>query len=189
MKAPRERVLKLALAGAVGGTVLVFVLACGLVSVRGKDVLTLASRSGTQEEIYNVTGRTEFWPFVLKQIGESPLWGYGYGCSRQALYEYNGNSYQMGELHHAHNTFLNVMLTTGTVGTLLLVAMFLGLLDNVIRYRELFPALVLVILVVAGLTESLLFGPMPRTHTVLWLLALYWHQSEIARSDKRLVTL
>ena len=189
MKAPRERVLKLALAGAVSGTVLVFVFACGLVSVRGKDVLTLASRSGTQEEIYNVTGRTEFWPFVLKQIGESPLWGYGYGCSRQALYEYNGNSYQMGELHHAHNTFLNVMLTTGIVGTLLLAAMFLGLFDNVIRYRELFPALVLVILVVAGLTESLLFGPMPRTHTVLWLLALYWHQSEIARSDKRLVTL
>jgi O-antigen ligase len=87
----------------------------------------------------------------------------------------------MGELHHAHNTFLNVALTTGLVGTLILAAMFLGLFDNVLRYHQLFPALALAVVTVAGLTESLLYGPMPRTHTVLWLLALYWQQSSVER--------
>jgi O-antigen ligase len=177
MKAPKMRVVTIGLAAAMLTTVLLFGFACGLFSVRGTDVLSSASRSGSQEEIYNITGRTEFWPFVLERIGESPLWGHGYGSSRQALYEFNGHSYHMGELHHAHNTFLNVMLTTGLVGVLILAAMFLGLLDDVLRYRQLFPALVLAIVSVAGLTESLLFGPMPRTHTVLWLLAVYWHQS------------
>ena len=188
MRAPRSRVLTLGLSGAMLATLLLFGFACGLFSVRGADVLTVASRSGTQEEIYNVTGRTEFWPFVLKQIGKSPLWGHGFGSSRQALYQFNGHSYQMGTLHHAHNTFLNVMLTTGIAGTLVLAAMFLGLLDSVLRYRQLFPALVLAIVTVAGLTESLLFGPMPRTHTVLWLMALYWQQSAVEQPAERPAT-
>jgi hypothetical protein len=53
MKAPRERVLKLALTAAVAGSLVIFAFACGLFSVRGTDIVTLASRSGTQEEIYN----------------------------------------------------------------------------------------------------------------------------------------
>jgi O-antigen ligase len=176
MKAPKTRVLTFALTGGMLITLLLFSFACGLFTFRGTDMLTAASRSGTQEEIYNVTGRTEFWPFVLKQVGKSPLWGHGFGSSRQALYEFNGHSYHMGELHHAHNTLLNVMLTTGFVGMMIVVAMFLGLFDSVFRYRQLFPTLVLTVVTIAGLTESLLFGPMPRTHTVLWLLALYWQQ-------------
>lgn len=184
MKAPRNRVLVLGLTGGLISTVVLFLFACGLFSFRGSDVLTAASRSGTQEEIYNVTGRTEFWPFVLKQVAAAPLWGHGYGSARHALYDFNGNSYKIGDLHHAHNTFLNVMLTTGIVGTLILAAMYLGLLDSILHYRRLFPTLVLAVITVAGLTESLLFGPMPRTHTVLWLLALYWQQSSTAESPQ-----
>ncbi len=189
MKAPRLHVLKLAALGALLSSIALFAFACGFFAVRGADVLTVASRSGTQEEIYNVTGRTEFWPFVLKQIGESPLWGYGYGCSRHALYDFNGNSYEMGQLHHAHNTFLNVMLTTGIVGVLILAVMYLSLFDGVLCHRQLFPALVLTILVIAGLTESLLFGPMPRTHTVLWILALYWQQSGVEQRDNHRIAI
>jgi hypothetical protein len=32
------------------------------------------------------------------------------------------------------------------------------------------------VIVVAGLTEPVLFGPMPRVHTLIWLLALCWRQ-------------
>jgi O-antigen ligase len=187
MKAPKTRVLILGMGGGMLTTLLLFGFACGLFSVRGTDVLTAASRSGTQEEIYNVTGRTEFWPYVFTQVGKSPLWGHGFGSSRQALYEFNGHSYHIGELHHAHNTFLNVMLTTGFVGMVILAAMFLGLLNSVLRYRQLFPALVLAVVTVAGLTESLLFGPMPRTHTILWLMALYWQQRYAAWPAKEVV--
>jgi O-antigen ligase len=178
LTAPRGRLLELTLTGAFLISAAVIALGSGIVSLRGTELVTAASRSGSQEELYNVTGRTEFWPFVLKQIGESPLWGHGYGCSRHALYEFNGHSYALGELHHAHNTFLNVTLTTGIAGALILAAMYLSLFDSVLRYRQVFPALALAVMVVAGLTESLLFGPMPRTHTILWLLALYWQQSD-----------
>lgn len=178
MKAPRQRVLGLGVLAAVLSSLILFAFACGLVSVRGTDVLASASRSGSQEEIYNVTGRTEFWPYVIKQIGKSPLWGHGFGSSRQALQDFNGHSYTLGTLHHAHNVFLNITLTTGIVGAVILSAMYLSLFEGVLRNRQLFPALVLVVIFITGLTESPILGPMPRTHTVLWILALYWHQSD-----------
>jgi O-antigen ligase len=178
LKAPRQRVLQLALLAVGTASLGLLLLASGLLSVRGADILTSASRSGTQEEIYNVTGRTEFWPYVLEQISKSPVWGYGYGSARYALYDFNGHSYTQGTLHHAHNIFLNTTLTTGLVGAGILLAMHLSLVDGVLRNRRLFPALVLVAIVITGLTESPILGPMPRTHTVMWLLALYWNQSD-----------
>jgi O-antigen ligase len=178
MKAPRQRVIALSLFAVGVSSLALLLLASGMFFVRGTNLLTSASRSGSQEEIYNVTGRTEFWPYVLKQISKSPVWGYGYGSARYALYDFNGHSYTQGTLHHAHNIFLNTTLTTGLVGAALLLAMHLSLIDGVLRNRRLFPALVLVAIVITGLTESPILGPMPRTHTVLWLLALYWNQSD-----------
>jgi exopolysaccharide production protein ExoQ len=189
LKAPRQRVLALSMLALGVGSLGVFVLASGMFSVRGADLLTSASRSGSQEEIYNVTGRTEFWPFVLKQISKSPLWGYGFGSARYALYDFNGHSYTMGTLHHAHNIFLNTTLTTGLIGAALLLAMHLSLFDGVLRNRRLFPALVLVAIVITGLTESPILGPMPRTHTVLWLLALYWNQSDSSTANLTSISL
>jgi exopolysaccharide production protein ExoQ len=183
LKAPRQRVLALSLLALGVGSLALLVLASGMFSVRGADLLTSASRSGSQEEIYNVTGRTEFWPYVLEQISKSPVWGYGFGSARYALYDFNGHSYTMGTLHHAHNVFLNTILTTGLVGAGLLLVMHVSLLDGVLRNRRLFPALVLVAIVITGLTESPILGPMPRTHTVLWLLALYWNQSDSANTN------
>lgn len=169
------------LAVAIGSAVL-WGYACGLFTIHGTEVLSSISRTGTQEEIFNVTGRTEFWPYVLQKIGESPLWGHGYGCARQALYGFNGEGYSYGELHHAHNTILNTALTTGFVGVMIFCAMLLSLFDGLLRKRELFPSIAFLAVAVCGLTESLLFGPMPRSHTVLWIFALYWHQSGLSKS-------
>lgn len=179
--APRQRVLALALTGVLLCALGIFALASGLIGFRSDQILSTASRTGTQEEIFNITGRTEFWPFVLDRIADSPVWGYGYGSSRHALFEFDGNSFSRGELHHAHNVLLNTLLTTGAVGGLLLLAMALSLVDGALRFRELFPTLVLLAIAVTGLTESMLYGPMPRIHTIVWLLALYWHQSETVR--------
>ena len=74
-------------------------------------------------------------PNVLQQIGRSPVWGYGYGASRQALYDFNGESFGTGKLLHAHNTVLNMTLSVGVVGGLIYVAMLLGLLDGLLRRR------------------------------------------------------
>ena len=182
-KAPRQHVLAGCLLAAAIGSAALWGYASGLFTVHGTEVLSSISRTGTREEILKLTGRMEFWPYVLRQIGESPLWGHGYGCSRQALYGFNGGSYGYGELHHAHNTILNTALTTGIIGVVIVLAMLIGLFDGLLRRRELFPSVALLAVAVCGLTETLLFGPMPRSHTVLWLFALYWHQSGLSNPN------
>ena len=180
--APKGRVLDGVLLASLLGAVGLFAYGAGVLELHGDTVLKSVSRTHTQNEIYNITGRTEFWPYVLQQIGQSPVWGYGYGASRQALYDFNGESFGTGQLLHAHNSVLNMTLSVGVVGGLIYVAMLLGLLDGLLRRRGIFPGVVLVALLLCGLTESVVFGPMPRSHTVLLLLALCWNQA--APGDK-----
>ncbi|MEM9352744.1 MAG: O-antigen ligase family protein [Planctomycetota bacterium] len=167
-------------AALTGGAVLaagLFAYGAGLFEVRRAAVLTSVSRTGTEAEIFNITGRATFWPYVLECIAESPVTGYGYGSARHALVDFDRAGIRAAELSHAHNMLLNTALTTGLVGAAIYAAMLLGLFDSVLRYRELFPVLVLVVILLFGLTESPLFGPMPRAQTVIWLFALFWRQS------------
>jgi O-antigen ligase len=173
----RMSLRKLVSAGLVlvmGGVLAMLVLPQGILKLDFDRLGQKVARSGNPEELYNLTGRTEIWQYVIAKCEESPVLGWGYGCSRYALADYTGGEYREFDLHHAHSLLLNVILCTGLLGGLLLAAMIVQQVVLAAARPDALPDMVLVFVLVAGITEPLLFGPMPRSHTVIWLIALFW---------------
>ena len=161
------------LVGVVGG---LFLMAQGGdLSIASADRLAAkVSRSGKPDEIYNLTGRTEIWDNASRAIGDSPVLGWGYGAARQIM---SSDKYARStefQTVHAHNLWLNITLCSGLIGLTLMAAMTLGLGYRALTQPNPIPDMILVFVLVAGITEPVLFGPMPRAHTVLWVLALCW---------------
>jgi hypothetical protein len=46
-------------------------------------------------------------------------------------------------------------------------------------------AVVLAVALVAGITEVIIYGPMPRSHMFIWLTALFWSQMEAGKDFLR----
>lgn len=161
---------------AIFATLAMLALSSGLLQVDTEVLAQKMSRSGEASEIYNFTGRTEIWSFAVEKLRESPWVGYGHGGSRYALASFSNHAYEANDLHHAHNLLLNVALCTGLVGGLLVVAMLLTQLWGLFRRPATFPDLAMVTVFFGGLTEPILFGPMPRAGTIIWLIALFWRQ-------------
>ncbi len=65
---------------------------------------------------------------------------------------------------------------TGLIGALLYSGMILQQLSGFFRWPSAFPDMALILVLVAGNTEPVLFGPLPKTHTVLWMIALFWRR-------------
>ena len=133
------------------------------------------SRSGQIEELKNFTGRAEIWEYAWKRCFDSPVFGFGYGASRFALQE--DSSYPLSfQADHAHNLYLNVALTMGLPGLLLLIGMIGHMLFRNLWRPSTLVSIVLTVVVITSITESLLYGPMPRSHMIIWLIALFWQQ-------------
>ena len=130
------------------------------------------SRSGDADEIQNLTGRTAVWSHAWERIGESPVVGCGYGCSRFVM----DDERKFGNFmpNHAHNLYLNAALCLGFPGAALIAAMFIYQAVRVWRHPSIVPGIAVVFVFVAGISEYLLFGPMPRSATAIWLIALFW---------------
>lgn len=148
----------------------------GLVELNSQTILKSLTRSGDVEEMYTFTGRTDIWSFAIDKVFESPWVGYGYGGSRYALTEFSNHAYGENDLHHAHNLLLNTILCVGLFGGVILVAMLLTQLGKLLTSPSIFPDLILIVVLIIGLTEPVLFGPMPRGSTIIWLIALFWRQ-------------
>jgi O-antigen ligase len=175
----RQRILAVA-----GGLLLLagglFVLATGVLSIDPERLAQSVSRSGEAEEIGNFTGRDVIWAEAWARVCDWPIMGCGYGCSRFALDSEALNP----PPHHAHNLLLNITLCLGFVGAGLFVAMLLHLLVDELRHPTVVPAIALVLVMLTGISEPLLFGPMPRSHTVIFLMALFWRQLDCGRSTE-----
>ncbi|NLS97175.1 MAG: O-antigen ligase family protein [Planctomycetaceae bacterium] len=132
-------------------------------------VFSRVSRSGEAEEITTLTGRTDLWDFVLRKVSESPILGYGYGCSRFVIV-----AEHYWPTHHAHNVILNMLLGTGIPGGLLLLAMFLALIRSAISDPDDFSDFILLLVLVGGMADVVVFSPIPDSHTLLLLAAFAW---------------
>jgi len=141
-------------------------LAIGAVTI-GLDTMAVAlSRTGNAEEVTNLTGRAEIWPYVADKIRESPITGWGYGCAAAAAVEF------VFPLRHAHNEILHVALCLGCVGAGFALAMFLQQLGIVWKTRDDLPVYVTLMTITAGLTESVVFIAPPTILMILWLIVL-----------------
>jgi exopolysaccharide production protein ExoQ len=148
-----------------------FCISAGLLAFDGDELLSHIARSGEADEIYSVTGRTEIWEFAQEKVLESPLLGYGYGSSRFALSGHRDPNFSPD---HAHNLLLNVALGSGIPAAALLVIMLAAQIRGLARQESVVPQIATVIVLVAGFSEPVLFGPMPRSHTLIWLVMLFW---------------
>jgi O-antigen ligase len=149
----------------VGGSVaIIFVSnADTVLSAFGKDV--------------TLTGRTDFWPLLLNKSWQRPWLGYGY-----LTFWYGGWEGQPADIWrqlkwgfeppHAHNGFLEVLMSFGLVGLALFLLSFLTGYLRSIRWLRLVktaeglvPLIYLTLTLLFNLTESFLMRD-----DILWLL-------------------
>jgi O-antigen ligase len=157
-----------------------FALSSGRITLNSKAIVDVASRSGDTAELKTFTGRVDVWKYAWKKTLASPLFGYGYGTSRLVLQEDPNYPLQF-QANHAHNLYLNTALTVGLPGALLLIVMILHLGLRNISLRCSVPSIALAFVITGSITESLLYGAMPRSHSIIWLVALFWSQMEASK--------
>jgi O-antigen ligase len=116
---PRSHLLLAGIPCWIGSIALLaaFTWAIGLQPVRA--MVDFVNRSEDATTLMSVTGRTEIWSYATQRIFEgtkSIVVGHGYGVSKFVLNDNNWTASFFA--YHAHNTLLEVLLSTGIIGTL-----------------------------------------------------------------------
>jgi exopolysaccharide production protein ExoQ len=166
---PRYGVAARALSIAVG--VLGFI-GFGLFGFDIGRVYALVGRSST------LTGRADFWPYLLEAIAARPILGYGYGAFFRSSASDDYLSYYVVEAggwkpYHAHNSFLQTLLDTGYAGLGLLIWLLVSGLVRAFKFlmRErtilsLWPLLTILTLTLGSYSETYLGN----FNTIEWIL-------------------
>ena len=135
-------------------------------------VYALVGRSST------LTGRADFWPYLLEAIAARPILGYGYGAFFRSSASDDYLSYYVVEAggwkpYHAHNSFLQTLLDTGYAGLALLVWLLIAGMIRAFRFllRErsvlsLWPLLMILTLTLGSYSETYLGN----FNTIEWIL-------------------
>jgi O-antigen ligase len=89
-----------------------------LFNVGSESVTTYMMRSQTQEEIINLTGRTQLWGQVWNSFLDSPIIGHGYlSISESGKLDIWGRE---GDIT-AHNLLLQILANNGLIGLILVI--------------------------------------------------------------------
>ncbi len=123
--------------------------------IRG-DLAALAAEMGRQlrwDTVQGLNGRFELWSFAFEQVRARPLLGIGYEASRYVLLRYAAWA------GVAHNSFLDVALGTGAVGSVFALAFLALLVGNLIRFRDPLLLGLSVYTAVYAMTNPVLFVP------------------------------
>ncbi len=133
------------------------------------------SKSDDPDELTSMTGRSLIWGHTLKLVGERPLNGYGMATSKELLREFS---------LYTHNMVLNVALSAGIIAAgFLLAAILWGGLLAWQRPRPL-PDALLLLLVLNGLAENVIFEFLASAPTAAFVLALAWRNVDGFRRDQ-----
>jgi len=103
---------------------ILFVLA-GLILAAGAAAVALEWQAIAHflQDPQNVTGRTAIWDAELRYARDHPIFGSGFGTFanpgvRSPIFYYVGTSW-VASIGEGHNAYLELLLTTGTIGLLL----------------------------------------------------------------------
>jgi len=115
--------------------------------------LPAAVSSLMTDDVSTLNSRTELWAGSVKHVLARPILGTGYFASRYLLIK------EFPWAGHAHNSFLEVLITTGLVGLLILLAFVFYVIKRSIRTRS--PLLLGVTLycLIQGMLNPLFFNP------------------------------
>ena len=105
------------------------------------------------DDVLTLNSRTELWSKTLTHIFAQPILGTGYFASRYLLikdFDFAG---------HAHNSFLEVQLTTGLVGLLMLCAFLVLIAREIFATRHAWLVGVTLYCVIQGMVNPIFFTP------------------------------
>jgi|GEM_PF-3024673 len=125
----------LQLAGLVAFTGFALLISTGVIPIQ--SLISSFSRLESGADLYTLTGRTELWEFVLKQIDiQSLITGNGY--ARMS----GGGEFAIshGKLFGAHNTYLMVLASMGIFGLLALLLFLHQCLSRTFLAMKVLPA-------------------------------------------------
>jgi O-antigen ligase len=129
------------------------------------------SRTGSAAEILTLTGRTELWQFCLGKIAEQPLFGYGFMAAEHIItHEYVSPSY--GSTLNAHNTLLQCLISVGIVGAAPLLYSIGWMLWAFARRPDSLRDIFMLLLLLSGLTEVVIFGATPGLYAQVFFAAV-----------------
>jgi exopolysaccharide production protein ExoQ len=106
------------------------------VSVFGLSEASIISALGRDA---NLTGRTDFWPYIQQAIGDRPILGFGYNAFFRSAVGADYLSTYIVEAggwtpYHSHNSYLQILIDAGIVGFFILIVMIATIAIRGIRY-------------------------------------------------------
>jgi O-antigen ligase len=129
------------------------------------------SRTGQASEILTLTTRTEIWETVWMRIYEKPLFGWGYNGTMQVLMDSFDKSFH-GTPNHAHNSFLQSLLSVGFLGSLPAFAWMFLLVYRFVTRPDPIRDQISLFAMVTGISEVGISGvPVLLTLACMWALA------------------
>jgi O-antigen ligase len=135
-----------------------------------ENLIALVARSGRVEQVTTFTGRTEIWAFVLSAIEQAPVLGYGFASGKTLIPAGYAGPYGW-TTSSAHNLWLQVWVTTGGIGLLLILASQFGLLRALVRRPMPLRDGIFVYVLFVGLLEPGPMGPSVNLLTFVFIWA------------------
>ena len=127
--------------------------------------LSMLTKSGDTSELTTATGRAEIWAQAWKLVQEKPLTGYGAASSKVLLAEYS---------MYTHNLWLNVTLSTGLLGGILILLTTLSRLNQFFYRRHPIADGLVAMILFNGLAENVIFSLLAGMPTILFVIGLTW---------------
>jgi O-antigen ligase len=134
--------------------VVMLVISIGLAAVLlFQHSLPAAFASLMTDDVATLNSRTELWSRIMSHVLAQPILGTGYYASRYLLikdFKWAG---------HAHNSFLEVLMTTGVIGLLMLCAFVLHVFREILTTRNALLLGVTLYCLIQGMLNPLFFNP------------------------------
>lgn len=165
---------------ATGATALYLLLL--ILNFDWNNLVGLISRRGSIEELLTFTGRTAIWEYGWSKFLENPIIGYGYGATKLLIPE-GFRTFYGWTTESAHNMILQTLVTTGLIGTVLVIGAIAWQLNAFFRQPADLPDAIFIYVMVAGLFEAGAGGITPNMLTLVWIMSLV-----IPRDSQRLQT-
>jgi len=118
-----------------------------------QDRLPALVRPLISDDLFTLNSRTELWSKTLTHIFAQPILGTGYFASRYLLIK------DFSWAGHAHNSFLEVQLTTGLIGLLLLGGFLVVVTKEIFKTRNALLVGVTFYCLIQGMVNPILFNP------------------------------
>jgi len=143
-----------------GNMKIIFLSIVGAVIVLPILVQTIILKQGDMEEVMSMTGRLPFWQDLIADgFTQKPLLGYGFMCISYGEYFVSIHAYAA---KMTHNTFIQVLLNLGLVGSFICLLQMVSLFHVIGKSKDenmkLMAQMMLIPVIINSSTEFGIFG-------------------------------